>query len=79
MIRFQQYWFIGDSKKPKPNAWIQARKMQDSGWKPRWFAKDNDSGTYQYKGGYWEARENGNWESCPNIFGQVPKDPSSTT
>ncbi|KAK2656392.1 hypothetical protein Ddye_009444 [Dipteronia dyeriana] len=52
----------------------QARKMQESGWKPRWFAKDKDSDSYRYTGGYWEAREKGNWESCPNIFGQVPTD-----
>ncbi|KAK9095983.1 hypothetical protein Sjap_021480 [Stephania japonica] len=52
----------------------QARKMQEKGWKPRWFAKDKDSDSYLYIGGYWEAREQGNWESCPNIFGQVPND-----
>ncbi|KAL5820924.1 hypothetical protein ACOSQ3_022806 [Xanthoceras sorbifolium] len=52
----------------------QAHKMQESGWKPRWFAKDKDSDSYRYIGGYWEARETGNWESCPNIFGQVPTD-----
>ncbi|XP_022636392.1 oxysterol-binding protein-related protein 1C isoform X2 [Vigna radiata var. radiata] len=50
----------------------QARKMQESGWKPRWFAKDKASGTYRYVGGYWEARQRGNWDSCPDIFGQIP-------
>ncbi|GAB2224210.1 hypothetical protein Droror1_Dr00004962 [Drosera rotundifolia] len=52
----------------------QARKMQESGWKPRWFAKDKYSDTYRYVGGYWEARQHGNWESCPDIFGQIPSD-----
>ncbi|XVF64636.1 hypothetical protein PTKIN_Ptkin09bG0183800 [Pterospermum kingtungense] len=52
----------------------QARKMQESGWKPRWFAKDKGSGAYRYIGGYWEAREQGKWDSCPDIFGQIPSD-----
>ncbi|XP_061369898.1 oxysterol-binding protein-related protein 1B-like [Gastrolobium bilobum] len=50
----------------------QARKIQEKGWKPRWFAMDKDSHTYCYVGGYWEAREKGNWESCSDIFGQLP-------
>nr|XP_023891922.1 oxysterol-binding protein-related protein 1C-like isoform X1 [Quercus suber]XP_023891923.1 oxysterol-binding protein-related protein 1C-like isoform X2 [Quercus suber] len=49
----------------------QARKMQERGWKPRWFAKDKSSNTYCYIGGYWEAREKHNWEACPDIFGQL--------
>ncbi|KAM3730993.1 hypothetical protein ACB098_12G128700 [Castanea mollissima] len=52
----------------------QARKMQEQGWKPRWFAKDKGSDTYRYSGGYWEAREQGKWVSCPDIFGQIPSD-----
>ncbi|XP_010926456.2 oxysterol-binding protein-related protein 1C isoform X2 [Elaeis guineensis] len=52
----------------------QARKMQESGWKPRWFAKDKGSDTYRYIGGYWEARERGKWDGCPDIFGQIPSD-----
>ncbi|CAA0818483.1 Oxysterol-binding protein-related protein 1C [Striga hermonthica] len=52
----------------------QARKMQEQGWKARWFAKDKGSDTYRYVGGYWEAREQGNWEACPDIFGQIPSD-----
>lgn len=47
----------------------QSRKLQESGWKPRWFRKD-DNGSYHYVGGYWEAREQGNWDGCPNIFGE---------
>ncbi|XP_062020324.1 oxysterol-binding protein-related protein 1C-like [Rosa rugosa] len=52
----------------------QARKMQESGWKPQWFAKDKASDTYRYTGGYWEARERRNWDGCPDIFGQVPSE-----
>lgn len=48
--------------------------MQESGWKPRWFAKDKDTDTYRYLGGYWESREKSSWEGCPDIFGQVPND-----
>ncbi|XP_030443777.1 oxysterol-binding protein-related protein 1C isoform X2 [Syzygium oleosum] len=51
-----------------------ARNMQERGWKPRWFTKDKGSDTFRYLGGYWEAREKGNWESCPDIFGQIPSD-----
>ncbi|TKV91813.1 hypothetical protein SEVIR_9G122600v4 [Setaria viridis] len=56
----------------------QARKMQESGWKPRWFAKDKATDTYRYLGGYWESREKSSWEGCPDIFGQVPNDPMIT-
>ncbi|KAF6139496.1 hypothetical protein GIB67_005133 [Kingdonia uniflora] len=52
----------------------QSRKMQERGWKPRWFAKDKESNTFRYTGGYWEAREKGKWEACPDIFGQIPID-----
>jgi hypothetical protein len=57
-----------------PTMLLQARKMQESGWKPRWFAKDKATDTYRYLGGYWESREKGSWEGCPDIFGQVPND-----
>jgi oxysterol-binding protein 1 len=53
---------------------LQARKMQESGWKPRWFAKDKATDTYRYLGGYWESREKSSWEGCPDIFGQDPND-----
>ncbi|GJN23587.1 hypothetical protein PR202_gb11250 [Eleusine coracana subsp. coracana] len=52
----------------------QARKMQESGWKPRWFAKDKGTDTYRYLGGYWESREKSSWDGCPDIFGHVPND-----
>ncbi|KZV40020.1 oxysterol-binding protein-related protein 1D-like [Dorcoceras hygrometricum] len=47
----------------------QARRMQDRGWQPKWFAKDED-GCYRYAGGYWEAREAHNWDGIPDIFRQ---------
>ncbi|XP_035833503.1 oxysterol-binding protein-related protein 1C isoform X2 [Helianthus annuus] len=52
----------------------QARKMQERGWKPQWFAKDKASDTFVYTGGYWEAREQAKWDSCPDIFGQFSSD-----
>ncbi|KAJ6422855.1 hypothetical protein OIU84_027767 [Salix udensis] len=55
----------------------QARKMQERGWKPRWFVKEKGGEAYSYIGGYWEAKEKGDWESCPDIFGQVPTDQNS--
>ncbi|KAI3761078.1 hypothetical protein L1987_51485 [Smallanthus sonchifolius] len=52
----------------------QARKMQERGWKPQWFAKDKASDTFVFTGGYWEAREQAKWDSCPDIFGQFSSD-----
>ncbi|KAG6435974.1 hypothetical protein SASPL_100855 [Salvia splendens] len=52
----------------------QARSMQEKGWKPRWFAKDKGSETYRYVGGYWEAREQGNWEASHDVFGNIHSD-----
>lgn len=49
--------------------------MQEKGWKPRWFAKEEGSNSYRYVGGYWETREKGKWESSPDIFGQFSADP----
>ena len=50
---------------------LQARKMQESGWKPRWFQRDSEDGTYRYVGGYWEAREQRTWVGCNDIFGNL--------
>lgn len=41
---------------------------------PRWFQKVADSvagqtAMYTYKGQYWEARKNGVWQGCRDIFG----------
>ncbi|XP_059316355.1 oxysterol-binding protein-related protein 1D [Lycium ferocissimum] len=52
----------------------QARKLQERGWRPRWFCKDED-GCYRYLGGYWEAKEKHNWEGISDIFGHT-SDPS---
>ena len=43
--------------------------MQERGWQPRWFKKDED-GCFRYIGGYWETREKNNWNGIPDIFGQ---------
>jgi hypothetical protein len=29
--------------------------------------------TWRYKGGYWEAREAGDWSMCRDIYGPGPK------
>ncbi|TVU48696.1 hypothetical protein EJB05_08341, partial [Eragrostis curvula] len=47
-----------------------ARNMQENGWKPRWFQRDTEDGTFYYTGGYWEAREQGKWDDCRDIFGE---------
>ncbi|KAK4358305.1 hypothetical protein RND71_023915 [Anisodus tanguticus] len=52
----------------------QARKLQERGWRPRWFGKD-ENGCYHYLGGYWEAKEKHNWEGISDIFGHT-SDPS---
>ncbi|KAL6566539.1 Oxysterol-binding protein-related protein 1D [Orobanche gracilis] len=54
----------------------QARKLQDRGWQPRWFQKDED-GCYKYMGGYWETREKRNWDGIPDIFRQPNDHPVS--
>lgn len=46
-------------------------KLQEDGWKPRWFRRDGEQGTYRYVGGYWECREQNQWEGCPDIFGDL--------
>uniref|UniRef100_A0A8C2G935 Oxysterol-binding protein n=1 Tax=Cyprinus carpio TaxID=7962 RepID=A0A8C2G935_CYPCA len=41
-------------------------------YKPMWFERQVDpmtrEPTHIYRGGYWEAKEQGNWDSCPDIF-----------
>ncbi|KAK1266383.1 Oxysterol-binding protein-related protein 1D [Acorus gramineus] len=49
----------------------QARKLQERGWKPRWFSRDKEDDCYRYVGGYWEAREEKNWDGIPDIFSQT--------
>ncbi|XP_010919505.1 oxysterol-binding protein-related protein 2A isoform X1 [Elaeis guineensis] len=47
-----------------------SRKLQENGWKPRWFRKDSENGSFCYVGGYWEARKQKKWDDCPDIFGE---------
>lgn len=47
-----------------------SRKLQENGWKPRWFQRESEDGPFRYVGDYWEAREQGKWDGCPNIFGE---------
>ncbi|KAL5698739.1 Oxysterol-binding protein-related protein 2A [Ranunculus cassubicifolius] len=47
------------------------RKLQENGWKQRWFEKDAESGAFRYVGGYWEAREQEKWDTCPQIFSEL--------
>ncbi|KAG4987577.1 hypothetical protein JHK85_030560 [Glycine max] len=53
---------------------LKSRKIQESGWKPRWFRREGENGTFRYVGGYWEAREHGRWDGCPNTFGEFNED-----
>ncbi|XP_038905275.1 oxysterol-binding protein-related protein 2A-like isoform X4 [Benincasa hispida] len=48
-----------------------SRKLQDNGWKPRWFYREGEDGPYRYMGGYWEARDEGKWDGCPDVFGEL--------
>ncbi|KAI4338482.1 hypothetical protein MLD38_023537 [Melastoma candidum] len=45
-------------------------KIEDSGWKPRWFRREGEGGQFRYIGGYWESREQSRWEGCTPIFGE---------
>lgn len=56
-----------------------SRKLQENGWKPRWFRKESEDGPFRYVGGYWEAREQGDWKGCANIFGEFTEDLFSTS
>ncbi|XP_024526825.1 oxysterol-binding protein-related protein 1B isoform X1 [Selaginella moellendorffii] len=53
----------------KPSHPSQARKLQETGWTPRWFKRGSDQGTYRFVKTYWEARKLGQWQGCPDIFG----------
>ncbi|XP_010529486.1 PREDICTED: oxysterol-binding protein-related protein 2A-like isoform X2 [Tarenaya hassleriana] len=51
-----------------------SRKLQESGWRPRWFERDGENGTFKYTGGYWEARKQRSWVNCPDIFGEFTEE-----
>ncbi|VVA91184.1 unnamed protein product [Arabis nemorensis] len=55
----------------------QARRLQEKGWKPRWFEKDEE-GNYRYVGGYWEAREKKDWDGITDIFKQQQQQQRNT-
>ncbi|XP_022958368.1 oxysterol-binding protein-related protein 2B-like [Cucurbita moschata] len=48
-----------------------SRKLQENGWKPRWFEREGEDGPFRYAGGYWEARNASKWDDCPDIFGEL--------
>ncbi|XP_031262274.1 oxysterol-binding protein-related protein 2A-like isoform X3 [Pistacia vera] len=56
-----------------------SRKLQENGWKPRWFKREGEDGPYLYAGGYWEAREQCKWDGCPNIFVDFKEDDVHTS
>ncbi|KAK4748545.1 hypothetical protein SAY87_015131 [Trapa incisa] len=56
-----------------------SRRLQECGWKPRWFERDGEKEPFRFTGRYWEAREQGNWGGCPNIFGEYDVDISDAT
>ncbi|XP_072958634.1 oxysterol-binding protein-related protein 2A-like [Typha angustifolia] len=56
-----------------------SKKMQENGWKPRWFQKVDKDESFQYVGGYWEAREHKNWDGCLDIFSKSSDVPNATT
>lgn len=51
-----------------------SQKLQETGWKPRWFQQEGENGSYRYLGGYWEARGENKWDECPDIFGEFNED-----
>ena len=61
-------------KREADAAEAQAEGKVYEGYKPTWFEKVVDDRTntpiHVYKGGYWEAKEIGDWSVTPDIFGQ---------
>ncbi|XP_072987036.1 oxysterol-binding protein-related protein 2A-like isoform X2 [Typha latifolia] len=55
-----------------------SKKMQENGWKPRWFQKVDKDESFHYVGGYWEAREHKNWDGCLDIFSKSSDVPNAT-
>ncbi|KAJ4956268.1 hypothetical protein NE237_013051 [Protea cynaroides] len=51
-----------------------SKKIQENGWKPRWFQKDGEDGPFRYIGGYWEAKEQSKWDGCLQIFGEFTEE-----
>ncbi|XP_063332098.1 oxysterol-binding protein 1 isoform X3 [Pelmatolapia mariae] len=62
-----------DAKEPAPaSSEISDESAHPDTYQSLWFEKIDDpvSGEmlHIYKGGYWEAKEQGNWDMCPDIF-----------
>ncbi|XP_005396336.1 PREDICTED: oxysterol-binding protein 2 isoform X1 [Chinchilla lanigera] len=57
---------------PGRSCGMEEAEKESDGYVPLWFEKRLDPHTretaYVYKGGYWEAKEKQDWQSCPNIF-----------
>ncbi|KAK9045954.1 hypothetical protein V6N11_051857 [Hibiscus sabdariffa] len=57
----------------------EVKKTKKNGCKPRRFHRDGESGSFRHAGGYWEARERGKWDGCPNIFGEFNEESVDTS
>ncbi|XP_076848387.1 oxysterol-binding protein 1 isoform X3 [Brachyhypopomus gauderio] len=48
------------------------KSVPQDNYKSMWFERQEDpmtgEPTHIYKGGYWEAKEQGHWDDCPDIF-----------
>lgn len=46
--------------------------VHQDNYEAMWFERTEDvvTGEYMhvYKGGYWEAKDHGNWDMCPDIY-----------
>jgi hypothetical protein len=74
--------FMGYVNSTFKNIWWffqQARMLQETGWQPKWFRKEKGKDTFEYIGGYWEARKEGHWDNCPDIFGLDVSEPENGT
>ncbi|KAF3585796.1 hypothetical protein F2Q69_00026731 [Brassica cretica] len=63
------YYVLGDpTTKPKGYDPMTeaARRLQEKGWKPRWFGKDE--GDYRYLGGYWKQERRKIGTKITDIF-----------
>ena len=46
--------------------------VHQDNYEAMWFERTEDAVTgesmHVYKGGYWEAKDHGNWDMCPDIY-----------
>ncbi|RMD42600.1 hypothetical protein DV735_g2553, partial [Chaetothyriales sp. CBS 134920] len=56
----------------KQRAARRQREAEGTEWKPKWFRQTKDEVTgemyWEHTGGYWEARDKGDWSACDDIF-----------